>query len=94
MCRMLLDNTGANYIFQTEVPGDESQAGWGPDDAPHFHYDIRCRHASPIPPLSRTFQLQIQPTCIQLVTTSYFRCFICRGVVNITFLATIFSGFL
>ena len=43
---MVLENTDANYYYMTEVPGDEREAGWGGDNAPHFHYDIKCRHAS------------------------------------------------
>ena len=30
------------WWFTTEMPGDESIVGWGPDPAPHIHYDIRC----------------------------------------------------
>lgn len=30
------------WWFKTEIPGDESKVGWGPDPAPHIHYDIRC----------------------------------------------------
>lgn len=30
------------YWFSTEMPGDESLVGWGPDPAPHIHYDFRC----------------------------------------------------
>ena len=43
LCRQPLANTDANFYFQSEVPGDESVAGWGGDNAPHFHYDIKCR---------------------------------------------------
>ena len=39
--RMVIDGDGL-WWFTTEMPGDESLVGWGPDPAPHIHYDIRC----------------------------------------------------
>lgn len=30
------------YHFITEMPGDESLNGWGPDPEPHIHFDIEC----------------------------------------------------
>lgn len=30
------------YYFETEMPGDESANGWGPDPEPHIHFDIVC----------------------------------------------------
>lgn len=31
------------YWFKTEMPGDESKVGWGPDPMPHIHYSIECK---------------------------------------------------
>eukprot|EP00892_Ulva_mutabilis_P009426 jgi/Ulvmu1/6856/UM031_0061.1 len=39
--KMVIDGSGL-WWFTTEMPGDESKVGWGPDPAPHIHYDIRC----------------------------------------------------
>eukprot|EP00892_Ulva_mutabilis_P005403 jgi/Ulvmu1/3234/UM150_0003.1 len=39
--RMEIEGDGL-WWFITEMPGDESIVGWGPDPAPHIHYDIRC----------------------------------------------------
>ena len=41
MCRMAIEGDGL-WWFTTEMPGDESLVGWGPDSAPHIHWDIRC----------------------------------------------------
>eukprot|EP00892_Ulva_mutabilis_P005407 jgi/Ulvmu1/3238/UM150_0011.1 len=42
-CSMRMEIEGdGKWWFTTEVPGDESKVGWGPDPAPHIHYDIRC----------------------------------------------------
>jgi hypothetical protein len=30
------------YWFKTEMPGDESAAGWGADNKPHIHYHLTC----------------------------------------------------
>lgn len=35
------------WWFSTEIPGDESRVGWGPDPAPHIHYDVRCNDCAP-----------------------------------------------
>lgn len=40
-CRMEIAGDGS-WWFETEMPGDESKVGWGPDPAPHIHYDVRC----------------------------------------------------
>lgn len=34
------------YYFETEMPGDESLNGWGPDPKPHIHFDIQCTGCS------------------------------------------------
>jgi hypothetical protein len=31
------------YYFKTEMPGNESENGWGPDPMAHIHYDILCK---------------------------------------------------
>ena len=46
--RLLARRASARAVFdylwwlETELPGDESEVGWGPDPAPHIHYDVRC----------------------------------------------------
>jgi hypothetical protein len=34
------------WWFYTELPGDESQVGWGPDPQPHVKYDIECNECA------------------------------------------------
>ena len=38
-------NIGADglWYFRSEVPGNETSAGWGADGFPHIHYDLLCR---------------------------------------------------
>lgn len=35
------------YYFETEMPGDESKNGWGPDPKPHIHFDLLCTGCAP-----------------------------------------------
>lgn len=43
---MVIGGDGLWWV-KTEMPGDESLVGWGPDPAPHIHYDIRCTDCAP-----------------------------------------------
>jgi hypothetical protein len=35
-------NPDGLWYFSTEMPGDESQVGWGDDPEAHIHYDVIC----------------------------------------------------
>ena len=41
VCRINIGGDGL-FWFKTEMPGDESKVGWGPDPMPHIHYQVQC----------------------------------------------------